>query len=149
MQPSHPHSALTATDLNNLEAEIIQATIIIYYPRASFPPTSLDSSLEVLSYLLLHPEDRTALRHEACRRSPTTSSDYYVWHICLDPSVVLTVNSYDTDQQLVTRIIRRVLEIEVQQGQTDGPHRRVLVPEGNCIVQDPFGLVEDMEQMEQ
>ena len=145
MQNQNPaHTAPTVAS-RAPDTEDFLALVIVYTPTQDFSQENEQGFLAVLSYLLLHPEDRNELRDEACRRSPTISQDFYVWHP--DFLISVTINSFDTDYSLVNRIREWIVRTEIHLGITDPPRRLIAIPTDVLIIQDPFHLVENKSQL--
>ena len=117
--------------------------VISYKPTSDLISYNWENTLDVLTHLLLHPDDRDELRNEACRRSPMLPHDYPLHHPLLHR--LIKINSFDTDYQLVQRIKRWIIRNTVARD-SEIP---IVVRIEPLIIRDPFGLVQNREELRQ
>lgn len=102
-------------------------------------------TLDVLRYLLLHPEDRNQLRIEACRRDCWNSRTFFVQHPHLN--CLLPIGSLDSDYLFVRTIKHQIITLERQAGNFNPPLLTILHPLQNPFILDPFNLLPDHSEI--
>jgi hypothetical protein len=115
--------------------------VITYYPGRGANSATWDSPLDVLTHLLLQPEDRDCLRNEASRISPYQDQTFFIVHPLLNRRLVVT--SFDTDRQLARTIQTLHLVIAVECGQLHSTLPFVIWHTQHVLIRDPFKLVVD------
>jgi hypothetical protein len=103
-----------------------------------------NGALNVLEYLLLHPEDRNRLRTEARRRSPTHSQTFFIQHYHLN--CLLPIGSFDSDRMFVQTIKYQIVGCKQSQGNFHPSLHTVIQPPHLPFLLDPYGLLSNPQE---
>lgn len=137
MLPPAPITNLTLSMLSN-NACHPEELLIPYVPTSNAETNRWIDSLDVLHYLLRHPEDRNQLRTEACRRSFHKNETLLIKHPHL--TCMLPIGSWDTDYLFVRTIKHQIITQERQKGNYNPPLPTTIHPTHTPFILDPLNL---------